>query len=262
LTTPAFLSRLERFDGVDSTQRIVREWLEAGRAEVAVAVADEQTAGRGRLDRSWQAPPGMGLLLSVGFRPSRFAARHVWRLAAVVSLAMVDAAEAAAGLPDNTLRLKWPNDVVAERAGDLAKVAGVLGESVGATDLIDWAVVGIGINVDWARAEFPAELASTMTSLRELAAGRPVDREHLLEEFLARLEPRYEALRTGTFDAAGWSARQITTGQLVEVDVGGSRVAGRAAGVDPASGALLLDDGTLVDSGEVVRCRLTGHTRG
>lgn len=230
--------------------------MEAGAAEVAVAVADEQTAGRGRLDRSWHAPRGAGLLLSAGFRPTRLPARHGWRLAAVVSLAMVDAAEAAAGLPDATLRLKWPNDIVAERSGELAKVAGVLGESVAVSDGIDWAVVGIGVNVDWARAEFPPDLAPTMTSLRELAGGRPVEREQLLEEFLARLEPRYEALRVGSFDAAGWSARQITTGQLVEVAVGTSRIEGRATGVDPESGALLLDDGTSIDSGEVVRLRL------
>lgn len=252
-----FFSRIERFASVDSTQRVVRELMEAGKGEVAVAVAGQQTAGRGRLARSWQAPAGLGLLLSAGFRPSDLPVRHGWRLAAVLSLAMIDAAEAAAGLPDSTLRLKWPNDIVAAPpSGELLKVAGVLGESVASGDAIGWSVVGIGVNVDWAKADFPADLAPTMTSLRELAGGRPVDREQLLEEFLARLEPRYEALRTAIFDAAGWSARQVTTGQLVEVDIGGSRVAGRAAGVDPESGALLFDDGTSIDSGEVVRLRL------
>lgn len=254
-----FFSRVEHFASVDSTQGIVREWMESGSPEVAIAVADEQTAGRGRLDRTWQAPSGAALLLSVGFRPVNLAARHGWRLAAVISLAMLDAAEAAAGLPDATLRLKWPNDIVAERRGEPAKVAGVLGETVTADARVDWAVIGVGVNVDWAKTDFPPELASTMTSLRELARGRPVDREQLLEEFLARLEPRYEALRGRTFDAAGWSARQITTGQEVEVDVGGSRLRGRATGVDPESGALTVESGGVrqsVDSGEVVRCRL------
>jgi BirA family transcriptional regulator, biotin operon repressor / biotin---[acetyl-CoA-carboxylase] ligase len=251
-----FFSRVERFVSVDSTQRIVREWMESGSPEVAIAVTDEQTAGRGRLDRTWQAPPGAALLLSVGFRPVNLAVRYGWRLAAVVSLAMLDAAEAAAGLPDATLRLKWPNDIVADQGGELAKVAGVLGETVTVGDRVDWAVIGIGVNADWAKADFPTDLAPTMTSLRELARGRPVDREQLLEEFLARLEPRYEALREGTFDAAGWSGRQITTGQEVEVDVGGSRTTGRAVGVDPESGALLMDDGASIDSGEVQRLRL------
>ena len=70
---------------------------------MAVAVADEQTAGRGRLDRSWTAPSGAALLCSVGFRPWRFLARHAWRLGATVSLAMLDAAEDVAGLRDGTL---------------------------------------------------------------------------------------------------------------------------------------------------------------
>ncbi len=255
----SFYSRIERFDTVDSTQRVVREWMERGSPELAVAVADDQTAGRGRLGRSWQAPPGAALLLSVGFRPVNLAVRQGWRLAAVASLAMLDAAEAAAGLPDATLRLKWPNDIVADQGGELAKVAGVLGETVTVGDRVDWAVIGIGVNADWAKADFPTELAPTMTSLRELARGRPVDREQLLEEFLARLEPRYEALREGHFDAAGWSARQITTGQQVELDVGGKRSVGLATGVDPESGALTVESGGVrrsLDSGEVVRCRL------
>jgi BirA family transcriptional regulator, biotin operon repressor / biotin---[acetyl-CoA-carboxylase] ligase len=259
--TRPFLSRVERFASIDSTQRIVREWMESGSPEVAVAVADEQTAGRGRLDRTWQAPSGAALLLSVGFRPANLGVRHGWRLAAVVSLAMLDAAEAAAGLPDATLRLKWPNDIVADQGGELAKVAGVLGETVAAGERVEWAVIGIGVNADWAKADFPTDLAPTMTSLRELARGRPVDREQLLDEFLARLEPRYEAIRGGIFDAAGWSARQITTGQLVEVDVGRTRILGRATGVDPESGALMIEFAgrvVSVDSGEVVRCRLVG----
>jgi BirA family biotin operon repressor/biotin-[acetyl-CoA-carboxylase] ligase len=191
------------------------------------------------------------------------AARHGWRLAATVALAMLDAAEAAAGLKDDTLWLKWPNDIV---DGDgLRKVAGVLGELAMAGARIESAVVGIGANVDWAVSDFPAELAPTMTSLRELAGGRPVEREQLLDEFLARLEPRYESLRIGQFDVAGWSRRQITTGRQVEVALADRLVGGEAVGVEPESGALLLDgaDGRVaIDSGEVVRCRVLGNGRG
>jgi BirA family biotin operon repressor/biotin-[acetyl-CoA-carboxylase] ligase len=253
-----FFSRVERFGSVDSTQRIIREWLEAGTLEVAIAVADEQTAGRGRPGRTWSAPPGAALLMSIGFRPTDLPLRHGWRLAAVVSLAMLDAAEAAAGLRDDALRLKWPNDIVAAYPdGRLEKVAGVLGETVAVGDQVGWSVVGIGINVDWAAAAFPPDLKATMTSLSEMA-GRPVDREQLLDEFLARLEPRYEAVRQGSFDAATWSARQVTTGAQVEVDIGREVVAARATGVDPDSGALLVDGHPPIDSGEVIRCRLLG----
>ncbi len=257
-----FPARLEHFRAVDSTQHVVREWLDAGEPEVCVAVADHQTAGRGRQGREWIAPAGAALLVSAGFRPPSFAARHGWRLAAIVALAMRDAAEEVAGLQDGTLWLKWPNDLVAHDARrGLLKVAGVLGESVSAGERVESAVVGIGINGNWKAADFPWLLASTMTSLRELSNGRPIDHQALLDAYLTRLEPRYEALCGGSFDAAGWSVTQITTGRQVVVEVAGESLLGTATGVDPESGALLFTrDGTtsmVIDSGEVVRCRLT-----
>jgi biotin-(acetyl-CoA carboxylase) ligase len=123
------------------------------------------------------------------------------------------------------------------------------------------AIVGIGTNVDWAAADFTPDLEASMSSLREVSGGRPVDRDALLDGWLARLEPRYEALRGGQFDAGGWSTRQRTTGRRVEVDLGGSCVSGLATGVDPESGALLIQPpgtgGPLsISAGEVVRCRI------
>ena len=256
-----FPSRLERFRAVDSTQRVVREWLAGGEPEVCVAVAAYQTAGRGRNGREWVAPPGAALLTSIGFRPDNLAARHAWRLAAIVALAMRDAAEAVAGLQDGTLWLKWPNDIVADaHDGGLHKVAGVIGESVASSDRVESAVVGIGINTDWKMPDFPWAIAPTMTSLRELAGKRPIDNEALLEAFVDRLEPRYEALRGGTFDAGGWSAAQRTTGRTVVVDVPDGSVSGKGMGVDPESGALLVQSEigrqVAIDSGEVIRCRV------
>ena len=112
-----FLARQERFASVGSTNDVVRDWLAAGTPEVCLAVADEQTAGRGRDGRSWVAPAGSALLLSLGFRPDWLAPTDTWRLAATTSLAMADAAEEVAGLPDRSLRLKWPNDLVIETVG-------------------------------------------------------------------------------------------------------------------------------------------------
>src|SRR3954453_16552910 len=113
MTSRPFAPKIERFGRVDSTQRIVREWLEAGEPEVAVAIADEQTAGRGRQGRTWSAPPRAALLMSIGLGPTNLPLRQGRGLAATVGAGKPAAAEAAAGLADNALRLKLPNDIVA-----------------------------------------------------------------------------------------------------------------------------------------------------
>ena len=141
----------------------------------------------------------------------------------------------------------------------LLKVAGVLGETVVSEGLVAAAIIGVGVNVDWSAASFPDELAAGMTSLRELDHDRPVDRDALLDAWLARLAPRLEALDAGDFDAVGWSTRQRTTGRTVEVDLGTQRIDGLAVGVDTDSGALLIEtatDGLAIQAGEVVRCRV------
>lgn len=239
----SFLSRREAFDRVGSTNDVVRDWLAAGIPEVPLATTDEQAAGRGRAGRTWSAPPGAALLLSLGFRPGWLEADRVWRLAAVVSLAMADAAETLVGLPAGTIQLKWPNDLVIETdAAGPRKVGGVLGETEGLGTPDPQAVVGLGINVDWPAAAFPPDLAGAMTSLREAAGDRPVGRDALLAAFLARLEPAVAALRDGRFAAEAWEARQITTGRWIRLEQpdGGELV--RALGVDPASGALLVEE--------------------
>ena len=261
----AFLSRHERFRSVPSTNDIVRTWMTEGTPEVCLAVADEQTAGRGRSGRSWVAPSGSALLLSLGFGPTYAAPDRLWRLAGIVALAMVDAAEELAGLPIGMLRLKWPNAIVVDAPdapAGIRKIAGLLGETEGAGTPDVKAVVGIGINADWPRDQFPAELAESMTSLAEASRGRPIDANALLDDFLIRLEPRVVALRDGHFDVAGWHARQITTGRQIRIEMpdGAAQVA-RAVGVDGATGALLVADDAGAERellvGEVIQVRLT-----
>ena len=262
-TTP-FLARRERFTSVGSTNDVVRGWLEAGTPEVCLAVADEQTAGRGRDGRTWTAPPGAGLLLSVGFRPTWLEPDRTWRLAAIVALAMAEAAEAGAGLPARTIRLKWPNDLVIEsRDGVVRKLAGLLGETIGLGGDDPRAIVGLGLNADWAPADFPPELAPTMTSLRQ-AGGRPIDTAALLSAFEVGLEARTADLRAGRFDVAGWVARQLTNGRLVRLETpdGGASVV-RALGVDELTGGLVVGDPAAPDgqrsilTGEIVHLRLS-----
>lgn len=256
----SFYSRIARFEVVGSTSDVVAGWLAEGLPEVAVAVADRQTAGRGRAGRSWIAPPGAALLLSAGFRPADLPPAVAWRLAAVVALAMAEAAESVARLREGAVGLKWPNDLVADAPdGTVRKLGGLLTEAASEGDRLISASVGIGVDVDWRGEDFPAELAASMTSLRELA-GRSVDREALLTAFLARLEPAYRALRAGAFDVPAWAARQRTTGRELRVETADRVVEGSGAGVDPARGTLVVetaDGGTVeIASGEVVACRI------
>jgi BirA family biotin operon repressor/biotin-[acetyl-CoA-carboxylase] ligase len=276
---PPAVGRQERFAAVGSTNDVVRRWLDVGEPEIALAVADEQTAGRGRNGRSWVAPAGTGLLLSLGFRPTWLAPDRVWRLAGTASLAMADAAEEVAGLPERAIHLKWPNDLVivtdaagraldgqaaAERSdGSVRKLGGVLGETDGLGSPDPRAIVGIGINADWRAADFPGDLAETMTSLRAASGDRPIDLALLLDAFLSRLEVRIEALHGGRFDVADWIDRQVTTGReadLVLADGSVERV--RARGVDPVTGALRVADEAAptgerpIFVGEIRRVRL------
>ena len=241
--TTGFLSRSERFGTVASTNDIVRDWLASGTPEVCMAVADEQTAGRGRDGRTWVAPPGAGLLLSVGFRPTWLAPDRVWRLAATVSLAMAAAAEVTAGLPEGSIGLKWPNDLVDGRDGPFRKLGGVLGETEGLGTDDPRVVVGIGLNADWRRADFPTGLAAAMTSLRAMTHDEPIDAGTLLDAFVDRLGVSVGLLRGGTFDDRGWIDRQVTTGRGIElVDHDGTIRHLTAVGVDAETGALRIAD--------------------
>ena len=238
-----WLSRMERFDVVGSTNDVVTGWLGEGTPEVCVAIAAEQSAGRGRNGRTWNAPAGASLLCSIGFRPTWLEPNHAWRLGAIVSLAMAAAADEVARQRPGTVRLKWPNDlVIVDRAtGAAQKVAGVLGETEGLGTADPRAVIGIGVNVDWARADFPGELASDMTSLSEVAGGRSIGREALATAFLKRLEPLAKSLRVGKFAADTWRERQLTNGMAVRLTwPNGTSETVTAVDVDPDSGALLI----------------------
>jgi BirA family biotin operon repressor/biotin-[acetyl-CoA-carboxylase] ligase len=253
--TTTFLSRSERFARVGSTNDVVRAWLASGEPEVCLAVADEQSAGRGRNGRTWSAPPGAGLLLSVGFRPTWLAPERVWQLAATTSLAIANAIEEAAGLEYGSVMLKWPNDLVmpVDADGrsivppgprpDFRKLAGALGETDGLGTDDPRVVIGIGVNADWPAVEFPADLAAGMISIRAATGDRPVEVERLLAGFVTELEVGILALRAGRFATTDWVDRQVVTGRVLDLvlpDGTVERVVGR--GVDPLSGALRTVD--------------------
>jgi BirA family biotin operon repressor/biotin-[acetyl-CoA-carboxylase] ligase len=256
------ISRREQFPVVGSTNDVVAGWLADGVPEVCLAVADVQASGRGREGRTWQAPAGAALLMSLGFRPAWVDPAFVWRLAAVVSLSMVEAAESIVGLEANTIRLKWPNDLVVQGEADAAplKLAGVLGETscLGTSD--PRVIVGIGTNVDWVRADFPPAIADHMTSLRELAGSWPVARDDLLERFLDVLAPGIDGLRHGAFNAGSWQRRQLTNDRPVRLQLADGTVETvHARRVDPETGGLVVGSNGVertIMAGEIHHLRI------
>jgi biotin-(acetyl-CoA carboxylase) ligase len=208
-----FIARRERFTVVGSTNDVVRGWLAAGEPEVCLAVADEQSAGRGREGRTWTAPPGRALLLSLGFRPAWLEPSHVWQIAACVGLAMTEAAESIAGLDRRSLRLKWPNDIVAEADdGDGPQARRRPGRDDGLGTAGPIAIVGIGVNVDWAAPT--SRRTRRDDDLAARARGRPVDRRSLLDAFLDRLD-------VGSAPS-GWAASTRSAGPAASSPTAGS----------------------------------------
>ena len=231
---------------IGSTNDRARELVEDGGMGVAV-VTDLQTAGRGRQGRTWVSPSGVNLMVSIGLRPA-LAARDAGLLGAAVAVAVADACR-----PWADLRIRWPNDLVTD---DGAKVAGLLLETAIAGDEIAHAVAGIGINVNWPRAEMPDEIRASATSLLELA-GAPVDRVTLLSGLLAALDDGIARLEAGHSPVERLRALSWLDGRDLEIDTGDGLVDGTGAGVAD-DGSLLLDTpaGRLaLAHGEVRRVR-------
>ena len=217
----------------DSTNERARELAVAGAPAGTLVTAAEQSAGRGRQGRSWAAPAGRAVLMSLILR-GLGEAQSMLPLAAAV--AVCDACERTAG---SRCAIKWPNDVWI----DGRKVAGILVEG---RPREGWAVLGIGLNVSTMEDEFPPELRPLATSL-QIAGGRPLSVDEvlgpLLEALALRLPERPETV------VAAWRERDALLGRRVRWDGG----EGTAAGID-RGGALLVDTPsgpTALEAGEV-----------
>jgi len=257
-------AEIRRFAELDSTNRylvdVARDAPHAG----LVAVAEYQTAGRGRLDRRWEAPPGANLLASVLLVPS-MPADQLHLCSVVVALTAADACHRAAAIDTE---MKWPNDLM---VGD-RKLAGILAETVplntegDARTASRAVVVGVGVNVGWPPADgeqsdhaVPAELRGRATSIRRETGG-DVDPRRLLELLLEELEPRLVALdeRDGRLSLAQeYRVRCSTLGQRVRVLLADDETVGTAMDITP-EGHLLVDTGACfatITAGDVVHVR-------
>jgi len=221
---------VEYHDAIPSTNERARE-LAADGAEDVVVLADEQTGGRGRLDRSWDSPSG-GIWLSVLFRPTVPMAQ-----APVFTLAAAVAATRAAREVGVEAVIKWPNDVLVDVDGTERKLEGILTEMEGEADRVSWVVVGIGINASVDPEALPAEANPTSLSA---VLGEPIDRRMFTQRLLE------------TFDTVGsdpdavleaWRSYATTLGQQVRIDTPDGVVTGEAVDIE-YPGALVVDTGS------------------
>ncbi|MEJ7585495.1 MAG: biotin--[acetyl-CoA-carboxylase] ligase [Acidimicrobiales bacterium] len=224
-----------------STNADARALARDGASEGIVLVADHQSAGRGRHDRRWEAPPSASLLLTVLLRPP---AAGVGATTMAVAVAAAEATESVAAVSP---RLKWPNDLVWPGDGSEPdrKLGGILAEAdwpAAADVAAGWrapgpseravVVVGLGLNVNWPDPP-GGELADTAVAVNHLA-GRDIDREELLIELLGRLDGHYGDLVARRSEAGvfgSWRSRSATLGRQVRVDLGVEDIEGTAVDV-------------------------------
>ena len=239
-----------------STNEVAHARAAAGAPDGLLVIADEQTAGRGRLDRRWWAPAGSSLLMSLLLRPP-LPPDRAGQLTMCLGLAAIEGIEAVTRLRP---ALKWPNDLLL----DGRKLGGMLAELRLDYQRLDYAVLGLGVNVNVSFSAstsasnlMPSELTDTATSL-SMALGHPVDRLSLLVAILTRCETWYEMVLAGQSPHAAWAARLDTVGRRVQVTTAAGTLRGSAIGVT-SGGALLLrdDNGTehAIWSGDVTALR-------
>ncbi|GGX89056.1 biotin--[acetyl-CoA-carboxylase] ligase [Streptomyces hiroshimensis] len=241
-------------DVVGRTGSTNTDLVAAGGPEGAVLVAEEQSAGRGRLDRTWTAPPRSGLFFSVLLRPGPDVPVERWGwLPLLAGVATAAALSRAAGVDT---ALKWPNDLLVNVGGEERKAGGILAERSG-----DAVVVGIGLNVSLRADELPVPTAGSLA----LAGAQVLDRDPLLRAVLRSLEEWYGRWRDAAGDPAqsrlqeAYAAGCATLGRHVRAELpGGRELVGEAVAVD-GDGRLVLAtaDGVQqpVGAGDIVHVR-------
>ncbi|MGI6368115.1 MAG: biotin--[acetyl-CoA-carboxylase] ligase [Anaerolineae bacterium] len=223
---------VEYYTAIDSTNRRALEWAAEGAPDGALVIAEEQTAGRGRLGRRWHAPACSALLFSLVLRPD-MEPTQAQRLTMICSLGVLEAIEQVAGLQ---AQVKWPNDVVI----DGRKAGGILTELAFQGHALRHSVVGIGLNVNLDVSVLPDVLVPAASLMS--AAGGPISREDLLSLTLAAIERRYLQMAQGWSPHAEWREHLATLGTHVRAGTPGDVLEGLAVDVDADGALLVLDD--------------------
>lgn len=241
---------IEVFKETDSTNLQAKTLASRGAPEGTLVVADTQTQGRGRRGRVWFSPPCQSLYASIILRPP-LAPAQAPRITLMTAVALVRTLRNS-GLD---ARIKWPNDILVEGK----KIAGILTEVSMEMDLVDWVIVGLGLNVNTTARQMPPDIREIATSAR-IVAGHAFPRVELLCTLLQNFEAVYEQLKTEGYGPimAQWRSMSDIIGARVYVDVMQTRHVGTVAAVDD-DGVLILrdDDGRThrIFSGDVTRIR-------
>jgi BirA family biotin operon repressor/biotin-[acetyl-CoA-carboxylase] ligase len=249
LETSVLGHRLHVFEEAGSTNDLARDRARAGGEEGEVFLALKQTAGRGRLGRSWESPAGKNILLSVILRPDRPPSEAAV-LTLVAGAAVFDLL--ASYLPETKdLTIKWPNDVYWKEK----KIAGILTEMESEGGTLRWIVCGIGVDLNADAADFAPELRNLATSLKSVL-GRETDLAEATARLLKFLEIRYQDfLKRGPEDHLKFcDARSYLKGKKVFIEAPEGKLSGIVRGLSP-QGHLLVErpDGTVISivSGDV-----------
>lgn len=226
---------LHYFQRLTTTMDTARDLVKKGAAEGTVVIAGTQTAGKGRIGRTWLSPQG-SLAMSIILKP---ALKNLPQLVMIASLAVVKAIKQVTGLE---ARIKWPNDVLINGK----KVCGILIENKVAEGMVNYADIGIGINVNFNPPDLP-EIADIATSL-SFETGREISLVELTAKLLNELERLYQKDEERAFVYREWQQNLDTLGKHIKVDTGKTLERGIAEKVNE-NGNLVLrrDDGSLVE---------------
>lgn len=232
LQTNSFGRNYEYIDSLASTNSKARELAMEGAPEGTLVIAEEQNAGRGRINRGWYSPYGKGLWFSLILRPS-FLPVEASKCTLMAAVALIKAFRE---LGLSTAGIKWPNDIMVGPH----KLVGILTEMSGTIEEISYIVMGIGINISTTADELPEHLQEVATSFA--IEGVHVDRRMALAIILKYLEAQYEKVLHEGFDSTleEWKEFSITLNQNVQVRAPGESYNGRAIDID-RDGNLLVE---------------------
>jgi BirA family transcriptional regulator, biotin operon repressor / biotin---[acetyl-CoA-carboxylase] ligase len=242
LNTKIFGRKLFVYDSIDSTNSCAKVLANGGIEEGAIVIADHQTEGRGRQGRSWQSEPGCNLLFSLIIRPS-VNINSVGLLPFFAAAGVAIAIEMDSGI---LCECKWPNDVLLNGK----KFCGILMESAFQNNMLDYAVVGIGLNVN--QRSFKLNLEKKATSL-SIEFKRELDRITIFQSIIKSLDSLYTEVRSGNFEIVlkEWKARASIFGKQIILIQAGEKIEGKAS-------ALMADGGLAIGTSSGQRVCYSG----